>query len=90
MLFGTSHLVLMILSVLMAAAIGSGFAGRLAALGAVLMSGFALRADPGAGLAWVTLLTGVAVFYTGTGRYSLWKPEDWLIYKKAGEKKPLA
>jgi hypothetical protein len=28
-----------------------------------------------------------AILFTGTGALSLWKPEDWFIYHRAGEGK---
>jgi CDP-diacylglycerol--glycerol-3-phosphate 3-phosphatidyltransferase len=65
--------------------VGLGALGRIAALGAMLMCGFILREAPFNGLYWALLLVGTGMFLTGTGRYSLWKPEDWLIFHRAGE-----
>jgi CDP-diacylglycerol---glycerol-3-phosphate 3-phosphatidyltransferase len=66
-------------------AILPGLAGRVAALAVVLMSGLVLGAEPGIALYWAILMAGIGLFFVGTGRYSLWKPEDWLIYHRAGE-----
>lgn len=68
--------------------IALGVVGRAAGLGAVLLSGFVLRDTPGVWLFWALLCTGVGVMLSGTGNYSLWKPEEWLIYHRAGEAKP--
>jgi hypothetical protein len=65
--------------------VGLGVLGRIAALAAMLMCGFILREAPLNGLYWALLLVGTGMFLTGTGRYSLWKPEDWLIFHRAGE-----
>ncbi len=65
--------------------IGAGAAGRLAALGVMLMCGFVLRHDAQNWLYWAALLAGTGVMLAGTGRYSLWKPEEWLIYHRPGE-----
>jgi CDP-diacylglycerol---glycerol-3-phosphate 3-phosphatidyltransferase len=69
-----------------ALAILTGSAGRAFAVGAMLLSGLYLRADVNNVLAWGILLAALLVFFSGTGRYSLWKPEDYLIYRIAGEK----
>lgn len=65
-----------------------GVAGRLAALGAILLAGFGLRAAPFEWVYWMVLGGGVLLFLTGTGEHSLWKPEEWLIYHRAGENIP--
>ena len=67
------------------ALIGLGVAGRLAALAVMLMSGFVLRNDAQNLLYWAVLLAGTGVLLVGTGKYSLWKPEEWLIYHRPGE-----
>jgi CDP-diacylglycerol--glycerol-3-phosphate 3-phosphatidyltransferase len=65
--------------------IGLGVLGRTAALMVMLMCGFVLRSSVSEGLYWAILLSGAGVLLAGTGRYSLWKPEEWLITHKAGE-----
>lgn len=63
-----------------------GAAGRLFSLAVLLMAGFGLQAAPLEWRYWAILLLGISLMMTGTGRFSLWKPEDWLIYKRAGER----
>ena len=65
--------------------LGLGVMGRAAALGVVLLCGFILREAPLNGLYWAILFVCAGVMLAGTGRYSLWKPEDWLIFHRAGE-----
>jgi CDP-diacylglycerol---glycerol-3-phosphate 3-phosphatidyltransferase len=67
-------------------AIMTGSAGRVFAVGVMLLSGFYLRADAGDWLAWAMLLPSLVLFFSGTGRFSMWTPEDWLIHHLAGEK----
>jgi CDP-diacylglycerol--glycerol-3-phosphate 3-phosphatidyltransferase len=62
-----------------------GAAGRAAALAALLLAGFAVQAAPGDLRLWALLLGSTLLFMTGTGKYSLWKPEEWLIDHRAGE-----
>lgn len=90
LLWGQAQLGKMPVGVLLVAAIGLvliglGAAGRLAALAVMLMCGFVLRGEAQNGLYWAALLAGTGVLLAGTGRYSLWKPEEWLIYHHAGE-----
>ena len=90
LLLGQSQPVVLAFLVTGLAAVGAGAAGRAAALGMAILSGFVLRANPGAVLYWAILFAGIGLFLAGTGRYSLWKPEDWLIYHKPGEAHPAA
>lgn len=62
-----------------------GLAGRITAMGVLLMVGFLLRADPRQPLYWIMLVCSALVMILGTGPYSLWSPENWLIYHRAGE-----
>lgn len=82
---GHSQPVVLVVLVAGLAAVGAGAAGRAASLGMAILSGFILRANPGDVLYWAILFAGIGLFLAGTGRYSLWKPEDWLIYHRAGE-----
>lgn len=75
-----------ILAGLAVLAVGMGAAGRLFALVVLLMSGFGLRAAHLEWRYWLILVFSFMLFISGTGRYSLWKPEDWLIYRRAGER----
>lgn len=75
-----------ILAGLAVLSVGIGAAGRLFALAVLLMSGFGLQAAPMEWRFWFILVCSFMLFISGTGRYSLWKPEDWLIYRRAGER----
>ncbi len=65
-----------------------GVLGRTSALGLILLSGLALKGNAMNGWFWGVLLLGVALMLTGTGRYSLWKADEWMIYHRAGETRP--
>jgi CDP-diacylglycerol--glycerol-3-phosphate 3-phosphatidyltransferase len=71
---------------LAAIAVLTGSLGRVIAVGVMLLSGLYLQINPGDLLSWGLLLSSLSLFFSGTGRFSLWKPEDWLIYHIAGEK----
>lgn len=62
-----------------------GVLGRTSAVGLILLSGLALKENAMNELFWGVLLIGVALMLTGTGRYSLWKADEWMIYNRAGE-----
>jgi CDP-diacylglycerol--glycerol-3-phosphate 3-phosphatidyltransferase len=62
-----------------------GAAGRIFGLGVLLMSGFSLQVLPLDWRFWTLMLLGAAVMTFGTGRFSLWKPEEWLIYHRIGD-----
>ena len=79
------HIAVLLVGFIALVLVGLGILGRIAALGAMLMCGFILRETPFNWLYWALLLVGTGMFLTGTGRYSLWKPEDWLIFHRAGE-----
>lgn len=65
-----------------------GVLGRTSAVGLILLSGLALKDNAMNGLFWGVLLIGLALMLTGTGRYSLWKADEWMIYNRAGEARP--
>jgi CDP-diacylglycerol---glycerol-3-phosphate 3-phosphatidyltransferase len=62
-----------------------GAAGRVAALIILLAAAFSLRSALFDWRYWLMMLSGAVLFMTGTGKYSVWKPEDWLIDHRAGE-----
>lgn len=66
-------------------ALSLGAAGRVFSLVVLLMAGFGLQTYPFEWRFWVILLLGIISMMVGSGRYSIWKPEDWLMYKHAGE-----
>ena len=82
---GFAQIWIVLVAALALPAILIGAAGRVVALGVLLMSGFALQAAPLHWLYWSILLSSTLLFVFGTGRFSLWKPEEWLIYHRAGE-----
>jgi CDP-diacylglycerol--glycerol-3-phosphate 3-phosphatidyltransferase len=64
-----------------------GAAGRLAALGLLVVACAAILArglDAGNGLA---LACAIAIMLLGSGAFSIWRPEDALLSRRAGEKK---
>ncbi len=62
-----------------------GAAGRVAALAVLFSLGILLRFTP-LGIVEIFLIVGAsAVFYLGTGAYSVWTPEKQLISKRLGE-----
>lgn len=63
-----------------------GAAGRVAALLVLLISGLLLQAAPLDARFWMVLLFSTLLMMLGTGKFSLWKPEEWLIHRRAGER----
>jgi CDP-diacylglycerol---glycerol-3-phosphate 3-phosphatidyltransferase len=66
-------------------AIVFGVAGRFFALVVLIMSVLVLQTGLNDWRFWALMLLGAAVMTFGTGRFSLWKPEEWLIYHRIGE-----
>lgn len=62
-----------------------GAASRASALAVLLLQGICFQAGPLTGRFWMFLLAGIAVFFLGGGRLSLWKPEEELIRHRPGE-----
>ncbi len=62
----------------------SGTAARIAALGLILFAGFALRLNPLDPGHWALLLLSLLVFWLGSGRFSLWQPENFILYRRIG------
>ena len=63
-----------------------GLLGRLAAILSLIFLGLLVADQPLSGLYPALLTLTTTVFFTGTGALSLWSPEDWLIYNRAGER----
>ena len=61
-----------------------GTAARIASLGLMLFAGFALRGDPFDPWQWALLLLSLLVFLLGSGRFSLWQPENFILYQRIG------
>lgn len=62
----------------------TGTAARIAALGLMFFAGFALRLNPFDAWQWTLLLLSLLVFWLGSGRYSLWQPENFILYRRIG------
>ncbi len=88
-LYQAGHVVIsigvLIISSLAALALLLGVTGRIVALMLLLLAGASLQTAPLEWRYWFILFFSAILFFTGTGRFSLWKPEDWLIDHRAGE-----
>jgi CDP-diacylglycerol--glycerol-3-phosphate 3-phosphatidyltransferase len=62
-----------------------GAAGRLASMAILFSAGLHLRVSSLATLDILVIMIATALFFLGTGAYSLWKPEDNLIRHRLGE-----
>lgn len=62
-----------------------GAAGRMATLAIMFSLGFHQRISALGSLDFFILIIAAALFFLGTGAYSLWKPEDEVIRKRLGE-----
>lgn len=62
-----------------------GAAGRVAALAVLISTGLRLRYAELGLVDQVLIICATALFFLGSGAYSIWKPEDGLIQRKAGE-----
>lgn len=82
------HVAALVITSIALPALVLGLAGRITALGILLMLGFLLRADINQPVYWLILFCSALVMISGTGPYSLWSPENWLIYHRAGESDP--
>jgi hypothetical protein len=63
-----------------------GLAGRLSAILLLIFLGLLIADQPLTGLYPILFALSITLFFSGTGAFSLWTPEDSLIYKRAGEK----
>lgn len=64
-----------------------GVLGRLAAILILIFLALLLGNQPLTGLFPALFVLTTALFFAGTGALSLWSPEEWLIYNRAGERK---
>ncbi len=62
-----------------------GVASRITSLAIMLMCGFLLRQQPDNIWGLSLFLLSLVLFFTGSGKYSFWKPEDFLLYRRLGE-----
>ena len=63
-----------------------GILGRLAAILILIFLGLLIADQPLTGLYPALFVLTTILFFAGTGARSLWSPEDWLIYNRAGER----
>ena len=65
----------------------AGIASRSTAFGSMIWSGFVLRQQPENVWFWILLIISSLTFLSGSGHYSIWKPEDLILYHRFGEHK---
>ncbi|HEY9077624.1 MAG TPA: CDP-alcohol phosphatidyltransferase family protein [Anaerolineaceae bacterium] len=65
--------------------IAMGVIPRIAALMLLLHAGFILQADISNPYAWAQAASMILLLYTGTGKYSLWTPENWILENRIGD-----
>lgn len=82
---GESQAAILLVAGLALPALLLGAAGRIISLAVLFMSGFGLQVTPLDWGYWLILFFSILLFLFGTGRFSLWKPEEWLIYHRPGE-----
>lgn len=63
-----------------------GAVGRLGAIFALISSGMAFDISVSPSIYALLLGASTILFFAGTGAFSLWSPEEWLIYNRAGER----
>lgn len=61
-----------------------GILGRFAAILIAIFLGLLVADQPLTGLYPALFILTITLFFTGSGALSLWSPEDWLIYNRAG------
>ncbi len=62
-----------------------GLMGRVTGIAWMMIAGFVLSFSSNHPVAWGALVGGFGLLMLGTGRLSVWSPEEWLIYHRAGE-----
>lgn len=62
-----------------------GAAGRTTAILVLITAGIKLQFDAFDLPYQLLLVSSFGILFLGTGKYSLWKPEEWVIYHWAGE-----
>lgn len=67
-----------------ASLIAAGAAGRLSAVIGLVLLGFSQMVTPLTAIQIMLAAGYVAIIYLGTGDYSLWTPEDYIIYQHHG------
>ena len=81
--------VLTLLEVCVVLSVVTGIAGRVTAILGLLLLGF-YQMQSSLTLSQLILVPAyTAILFMGSGLFSLWKPEDALIFHRAGERRPL-
>jgi CDP-diacylglycerol--glycerol-3-phosphate 3-phosphatidyltransferase len=82
---GLGLLLILLVQLIGLALITLGAAGRMAALAVLFSIGIQQRFSPLAFMDVALIIVTIALFFLGTGPFSLWKPEDKIIRKRLGE-----
>jgi len=77
---------LLLLEIGVILAVICGFAGRIAAVMGLLILGIHQNQAPLTLAQYLMVVDYAAIVLLGSGPYSVWKPEDGLIYRRIGEK----
>lgn len=70
--------------ILLGLLLGLGLLGRFASMLMLIFLGLLIANQPLTGAYPVLFVLTTTLFFTGTGIFSIWSPEDWLIYNRAG------
>ena len=68
--------------------IAVGALGRTTAMLSMISAGFFLRHDPSLLPGWLLLVSSIGAFFSGSGFFSLWRPEDRWVFRRAGGGEP--
>jgi hypothetical protein len=79
-------MILLITQIVAGACIAVGLAGRLASIALIVPLALGANADGLAPLRAIALGLTIGILILGTGAASLWKPEERLLRRRAGER----
>lgn len=83
---GGALLIFMSLDLIYSILIAFGIAGRSVAILFLVTAGIRLQFNVFDLRYWIILLICFTILFLGTGKYSMWEPEEWLWQNRAGEK----
>ena len=63
-----------------------GILSRVTAISALIISGIQLQSLSFSPDFWLLILALIYILFVGGGKYVLWKPEEWLIHNRPGQK----
>jgi len=75
-----------LLEVVALLSVAAGFAGRVAAIVGLVILGIHQNTGILVLLQYLMAVAYTVIIFSGTGPYSLWKPEEYLIYRRIGER----